>query len=64
MTPALTFRTPAQPPSTETISTLFSRPAALSAREAPAAAGSLMVYTTLISGALWRQFSIAVWALA
>ena len=43
MTPFLTFSTPGQPPSTETIVTSFSLPAALSASYAPAAAGSLIV---------------------
>ncbi len=40
MTPFFTLSTPGQPPSTETIVTSFSRPAALSAWYAPAAAGS------------------------
>ena len=41
--PAFTWSTPGQPPSTDTIVTAFSRPAALSAWYAPAAAGSLIV---------------------
>ena len=43
ITPPLTFSTPGQPPSTETIMTSFSLPAAFSASYAPAAAGSLIV---------------------
>ena len=43
ITPAATFLTPAQPPSTETMTTPFSLPAAFSAWNAPSAAGSLMV---------------------
>src|SRR4029079_8146233 len=62
MTPALTFRTPAHPPSTETIVVaLFDFPAFFSAVQAPAALASLIVYTTSMSGFFWRQFSIAVW---
>ena len=44
MTPALTFRTPAQPPSTETIVTsAVVLPAFFSAVQAPRALGSLIV---------------------
>jgi fructose transport system substrate-binding protein len=43
MVPSLTARTPAQPPSTETIIASLSLPAALGAVLAPIAAGSLMV---------------------
>ncbi len=44
MMPAWTFLTPGQPPSTETTSTLpSSLPTALSASQAPAAVGSLIV---------------------
>ena len=44
MIPALTLRTPAQPPSTETIVTsLCVLPAFFSAVQAPAALGSLIV---------------------
>ena len=43
MTPAATLSTPGQPPSTETMMTSSSRPAALMASYAPAAAGSLIV---------------------
>src|SRR5688572_12393632 len=43
ITPAPTFFTPSQPPSTLTITTFFSLPAFFSALYAPAAAGSLIV---------------------
>src|SRR5688500_16033933 len=43
ITPAPTFLTPSQPPSTLTITTFFSLPAFFSALYAPAAAGSLIV---------------------
>src|SRR5688572_23351648 len=48
--PAPTSLTPSQPPSTETITTPFSLRAALKALYAPAAVGSLIVYTRLMSG--------------
>ena len=55
--------TPVQPPSTDTTSTP-DFPAAFSAVFAPSAAGSLIVYTRLMSGLFCRQFSIAVCPLA
>ena len=58
--PDATSLIPWQPPSTETSTTPFSFPAALSALYAPAAVGSLIVYTTLMSGFFWRHVSIPV----
>lgn len=46
------------------MTTPLSLPAAFSAWKAPAAAGWLMVWTTLMSGLFCRQLSIAVWPLA
>src|SRR4051794_21625177 len=52
--------TPAQPPSTDTSTTLSWTPALVSAVYAPAAVGSLMVWTTVMPGSLDNRFSIAV----
>src|SRR4029453_7856775 len=51
MTPARTFRTPAQPPSTDTIVVpALVLPAFFSAVQAPAALGPLIVSTTSLGG--------------
>ena len=52
-----------QPPSTDTMVTPVFL-AFCNALNAPAAAGSLMEYTTLMSGFFCKQFSMAVWPLA
>src|SRR5690606_15153273 len=60
MTPSFTLATPGQPPSTDTMSTSFSRPKDLSASYTPAAEGSLMVWTSLMRRSLMRRFYMAL----